>query len=113
MKDQEITLRCFAERLPDGQWQAFCIDINVAAQAPSKELAKKKLDAMVEDYVSDLNGVDSDHFDDLFPRLAPLPIRARYHRIALMFGLYRLLGNRWLFAKSHATAFRERYALHH
>ena len=84
MRPQELILRCFAERTGD-QWVAFCIDLNLAAQADTFDEAHTKLEGMVKEYVYDaLAGEDRDHAPELMRRKAPLGILARYHCIAIL-----------------------------
>lgn len=84
MRPRDLILRCFAERIGD-QWQAFCIDLNLAAQGDSLAEVKTKLDAMIQEYMFDaFEGEDSAHAADLFPRPAPLSIRLRYARYWLL-----------------------------
>ena len=51
MKADELLVRCYAER-KDGQWRAFCLDFDLAAQADTCEEVRAKLDAMLDDYVA-------------------------------------------------------------
>lgn len=78
MRPNDMVLRCFAEKVGN-QWQAFCIDLNLAAQADTFPQAKEKLESMVSSYLYDIfEGDDKEHAEDLFPRLAPLSIRIKY-----------------------------------
>ncbi|ADE15352.1 hypothetical protein Nhal_2264 [Nitrosococcus halophilus Nc 4] len=78
MRPQALFLRCFVERRDD-QWQGFCIDLNLAAQGDSLEEVKRKLEAMIADYVYDaLAGEDREYAMQLMQRKAPLSIRWRY-----------------------------------
>ncbi len=52
MKADELLVHCYAER-KDGQWQAFCLDFDLAAQADTFEEVRAKLDAMLDDYVAE------------------------------------------------------------
>lgn len=79
MNAAQLFVRCFAERRGT-QWQAFCLDFNLAAQADSFDEAKKKLEAQIDEYVHDaLAGEDRAHAGTLLVRRkAPFSIRARY-----------------------------------
>jgi len=79
LRPRELLMRCFAERI-DGQWQAFCVDLNLAAQADSVAEVKAKLDSMIESYLFDaLSGDDQEHAGDLLNRRAPVDIMVRYY----------------------------------
>ena len=78
MKAIQLFVRCYAEQRGT-QWQAFCLDFNLAAQADSFDEAKKKLEAQIDEYVYDaLAGEDRAHASVLLRRKAPLTLRARY-----------------------------------
>jgi hypothetical protein len=79
MKPCNLMLRCIAEPVGD-QWQAFCIDFDLAAQGSSFEDAKQRLDDQIRSYVHDaLVGEDKEHADVLLFRRAPLPMVVRFH----------------------------------
>jgi hypothetical protein len=83
MRPQDLLLRCYIERVGD-QWQAFCVDLNLAAQADSLHEAKTKLDSMVRSYLIDaLTGEDRAHAAMLLTRKAPLRFRAKYNWYAM------------------------------
>lgn len=83
MRVNELLLRCYAERIGD-QWQALCIDLNVAAQADTFEEVRQKLDQMVYSYVYDaLLGEDRVHAEDLLSRKSPLRFRVKYNCYSL------------------------------
>src|SRR5690348_10830890 len=84
MRGKVIWVRSYAERLPDGQWQGFCVTFNLAAQANSAEEVRHKLDAMVEDYLWDATeGADVAHAQALLARRAPLYFWVRYFSVWL------------------------------
>lgn len=79
MKTQNLSLRCFAERR-NGHWVAFCLDLNLGAQGSTLSDVRGRLDRMVHSYLDDIcDGDESQYFDDLFPRRAPLDIWLRYY----------------------------------
>ncbi|MEX0618431.1 MAG: hypothetical protein WDZ76_14525 [Pseudohongiellaceae bacterium] len=79
MKLQDLVLRCYAES-KGGQWQAICIDLNLAAQADSFEEAREKLEAQISDYLyGALVGEDRKYAEVLIPRRAPLKYRVKYN----------------------------------
>ena len=72
MSPAKLMLHCYADKIGD-QWQAFCLDLSLAAQGDSFEDAKAKLDRMIVDYVYDaVVGDDREHADELLNRRAPL-----------------------------------------
>ena len=76
---RKFKLRCFAFREKAGQWVAMCVDLSLAAQGDSFKEASAALDGQIKSYLEDLNGIDREHFKDLFPRRAPLGVRVLYH----------------------------------
>ena len=79
MKTSDLLLRCYASKVGD-QWQAFCIDLNLAAQGDSFDEVRSKLKNMIKDYLIDsLAGEDQEYADQLLQRKAPFGIIAEYH----------------------------------
>lgn len=80
MKTIDLVLHCYAER-QDNQWQAFCLDLCLAAQADSFEDAKLRLDSMIREYVYDaVVGEDREHVEQLLlHRSAPLRYWVKYY----------------------------------
>lgn len=88
---RNLILRCYANKHGD-QWQAFCIDLCLAAQGDSFKEVKQKLDQMMLEYVYDaLAGEDREFAEQLLNRKAPARQIATYHFIALMqrLGIFR------------------------
>lgn len=76
-------LRCFAEK-KGSQWQAFCVDLNLAVQGDSFPVVKNKLDDMVRSYIQLAFEQESEQDRmDMLNRPAPLSLRLRYARIFL------------------------------
>ena len=74
-----LIMRCYAEKIED-QWQAFCLDLTLGAQADSFEEVKAKLNAMIADYVTDaLNGQDKEFAESLLQRHAPFRYWAKWY----------------------------------
>ena len=65
--------------MDEGQWVAYCLDLNLAAQSDTFKDAKIRLEAQIRGYVADLNGVDKAHAEYLLSRRAPLNLWARYY----------------------------------
>jgi predicted RNase H-like HicB family nuclease len=80
----DLVVRGFAEKA-DGQWQAVCVDLCLAAQGDTFEEARAKLHGMLAEYVWDaLAGEDRPFADQLLRRRAPLGILVRYHALRLL-----------------------------
>jgi hypothetical protein len=81
VKPGALVIRCFAEALSDAQqWQAFTLELGLAAQADSFGEARAKLEAMITDYLDDaLGGQDKEHAWSLLRRKASPSIFARYY----------------------------------
>ena len=71
-------LRCYAE-CADNQWQAFCIDFCLIAEAGTFEEARSKLKAMIGECVyDDLTGDDREFAGLVLVGKAPLFYRLKY-----------------------------------
>lgn len=81
MKPSQLMLRCYAEQV-NHQWQAFCLDLNLAAQGDSFDEAEAKLKDMICEYVFDaLAGEDQKYADQLLNRRAPWSFWIKYYYI--------------------------------
>jgi hypothetical protein len=83
MRPNQLMVRCYA-RLNNGVWEAFCIDFSLAAQGDSLDEAKTNLKAQIIEYVNEALTTDSDHFEELIARRAPLNERARWLALDLV-----------------------------
>ncbi|MFJ2456889.1 hypothetical protein ACIOWK_35340 [Pseudomonas protegens] len=82
MKPVQFLLRGYAEH-KDGVWQAFCIDLCLAAQGDSREEVIQKLHEQTYDYLKDIfEGEDYPYASQLLTRKAPLMQRIKYHYLA-------------------------------
>jgi predicted RNA binding protein YcfA (HicA-like mRNA interferase family) len=89
MKTGDLVLRCFAEKR-GSQWQAFCLDLCLAAQADSFEESRAKLESMICSYVEDATvGEDREFGADLLRRSAPVWDWVRYYAYAVYTCLMR------------------------
>ena len=87
MRAPNLVVRCYAEQL-DGQWQAFCLDLSLAAQADSYDEAKAKLLSMIGEYVHDaVSGEDKEFAAELLSRKAPLRYWAKFYAYCAMYRL--------------------------
>jgi hypothetical protein len=91
VKPNQLILRCYAEQLHDGQWQAFCLDLTLAAQGDSFRDVHQKLAAMIKEYVFDaLAGADKEFAFSLLKRRAPAKYWVKFyslvfrHRLGLL-----------------------------
>jgi len=91
MRIEDLRLRCYVERDPDGSWFAVCIDLNLYARAASLRDAKHELSSIIAEYVREALTVDKAHADDLLPRRAPLQFVMKFYFIKLC---NRFLGGR-------------------
>lgn len=79
MKPRQLFLRCLADKR-NGQWQVFCLDLDLAAQGETLDEAKGKLESQINEYVFDaLAGEDQAYADQLLSRRAPLGLWVRYY----------------------------------
>ncbi|MDQ3288019.1 MAG: DUF1902 domain-containing protein [Pseudomonadota bacterium] len=99
-------VRCYAE-LVDDQWQAFCVDFTLAAQADTLEEAKQKLHAQIADYVSDACTVDAEHLEALLNRRAPIGYVAKFYWCSLLQSVRQGASIAVDAARSEKEAFRE------
>ena len=97
MRTDQLLLRFYAER-KNSQWQAFCIDLDLAAQGDSLQEVQKKIVHMALSYVVEAFGKDREHADVLLARKSPLRYRLKYHWL-------RFQDNRILRAAKNRCAF--------
>lgn len=72
-----LTVRCMA--WPEqGQWVAVCLDLSLAAQAPTVAAARDQLHEQIAAYVHEALTIDAQHADALLARKAPLRDQLRY-----------------------------------
>jgi hypothetical protein len=78
MASHKRKVRCFAEKRGQ-QWQAFCIELNLAVQGDNLKEVTDKLHAMIRSYVQlAMEQNDPGHQRDMLFRPAPLSIQLRY-----------------------------------
>jgi len=65
-----------------GLWVAVCLDLCLAAQDYSSDAAVNKLNAQINDYVSD-GGINHNHECDVKTRRTPFTLWVRYAYIKL------------------------------
>lgn len=75
-------LRCYAKK-EGSDWVAVCIDLSLAAQAESPQLAKEKLESMITTYVNEALNEHKEYAVQLLSRKAPLSQRLFYYKTLL------------------------------
>lgn len=80
----ELLVRCYAQ-YNEGQWQAFCLNFDLAAQGETFDETRAKLEAMIKDYVFDaLVGEDKAFAQQFLSRKAPLLHWVKYYYYAIL-----------------------------
>jgi len=100
MRAIDLVLRCYAEH-KDGYWQAFCLDLCLAAQGDSFDEVKQKLETMINEYVHDaVAGPDKDYVNQLLRRRAPLRYWLEYYLLRLFPQVGPFRGRKRLFSEA-------------
>jgi hypothetical protein len=87
-----FVVRVLAEHKND-QWQAFSLELGLAAQADTLPEVKYKLESMIRSYLDDaLVGEDREHAYDLLFRRATWQVFAKYHWASVISHLGTLFG---------------------
>jgi predicted RNase H-like HicB family nuclease len=103
VKPKQLFLRCFAD-ISNGQWQAFCLDLDLAAQGETLDEATQKLEAQIREYVFDaLAGEDQAYADQLLSRRAPVHLWVRYYWYGVLLKVWHM--------KNGVKRFKERLPL--
>lgn len=76
-------LRCYIKK-EHADWVAVCIDLSLAAQAESPQLAKEKLESMITTYVDEALNEHKEYAQQLLSRKAPFSQQLTYYK-ALIF----------------------------
>lgn len=72
------SLTCFAHGR-DGEWEAICVDLDIAVQGQSLEDVRDLLSRAIRDYVDSARREEPAVRDALLSRRAPLWVRIRRH----------------------------------
>jgi predicted RNase H-like HicB family nuclease len=72
-------LRCYAKK-EGSDWVAVCIDLSLAAQAESPQLAKEKLESMIMTYVNEALNEHKEYSAQLLSRKAPFSQQLTYYK---------------------------------
>ncbi len=79
-----LIVRVFAER-KGNQWQAFTLELGLAAQADTLPEVKRKLESMILSYVTDaLTGEDREHAYELMSRRATWRVYLNYYALNVL-----------------------------
>jgi hypothetical protein len=93
-----FVIRCVVEEKA-GQWQAFSLELGLAAQADTQGEAKHKLEAMIHSYIEDALGEDQVHAYELLSRKAT----SRVYLLYWLAQLAKIFGR----GRTHHVAFSE------
>lgn len=105
MRTKDLILRCYATNYV-GVWEAFCLDLNLAAQGDSFTEVKAKLEAQIESYIVDALTVHREYADQLLNRKAPFVLWARYYFLRSLTLFYRFVSH---FSKDGLSRLRDRF----
>ena len=71
-----------------GNWEAICVDYDLAAQGDSLEEVRRELDDAIETFLSRVTELPESEQARLLNRKAPIALRAR---LAVLYSISRLL----------------------
>lgn len=72
-----MLLHCYAEGRP-GQWEAICLDLDIAVQGDSFDAVDKALRESIDLYLEEIASYPERERRRLLHRKAPLSLRLRY-----------------------------------
>ena len=79
-----LVLRCYGYKSKKGNWFGLCLDFNLAVEAGSPELLKRKMDEAIESYIETvLDTNDKKSIPQLISRRAPIYDWVIYYLIKL------------------------------
>jgi predicted RNase H-like HicB family nuclease len=76
------SLHCYAEGR-EGDWEAICLDLDIAVQGSSFEEVFTSLQEAISLYLESVTDLPPEERRDLLRRPAPLPVRLRFLAHAL------------------------------
>lgn len=82
----ERRLRCYLRGRGD-EWEAFCIDLDLAVQGSSESEVRDVLLAAIRSYVEDAEKEDPETAERLLSRQAPFSARAKFGLQSLTYAL--------------------------
>ena len=74
----ELVLRCYAEGR-DGDWEAICLDLDIAVQGSSRNDVVAKLEDAIELYIDSLSDLPESDRVRLLRRPVPLGLRLKIY----------------------------------
>jgi hypothetical protein len=81
-KPSDLVLRCYGHRVNGGRWFGVCVDLNLAAEADSRDQLKEKLYDVIVSYIETvLETDDKDSIPSLLSRRAPINDWLKYYFI--------------------------------
>jgi len=90
---EQAYFRCFMVRQPEGYWEAYCIDLSLAARADTPDAAQEAMLAQVEDYLAYVQSLPKDEQSRFLSRKAPMEQRLQFRWARLRTFFRRLLGS--------------------
>jgi hypothetical protein len=94
------SLHCYAEG-QDGDWEAICLDLDIAVQGRSFEEVFASLQGAISLYLKSMTDLPAEERRSLLHRPAPLPVRLKFLTHAL----------RGLFADSDGDRQRHQFTM--
>jgi predicted RNase H-like HicB family nuclease len=88
----QVILRCYAEG-KRGEWEAICLDLDIAVQGDSFEQVYRDLNGAIENYVESLEDLPERERVRLLHRKAPLSMRVKLFWFPLIAALFGRNGN--------------------
>jgi predicted RNase H-like HicB family nuclease len=82
LRPRAQSLRCYAEGR-DGDWQAICLDLDIAVQGSTFQEVLDSLRAAIFLYVESVTDLAPQERQPLLPRPAPLSVRLKFLAMAL------------------------------
>jgi|APIni6443716594_1056825.scaffolds.fasta_scaffold1517040_1 hypothetical protein len=86
-----LILKCYGHRTNKGNWVGVCLELNLAVEADSPDLLRKKMSEAIQSYVEVLLDTnDSASIPELLSRPAPPIDWAKYYLIRFVLFVRRL-----------------------
>lgn len=82
-RDASRTLHCYASGR-DGEWEAICLDLDIAVQGESFEIVQRSLQEAVALYLEAVADLPTEQQRHLLHRPAPLGVRLKFLGYALL-----------------------------
>ncbi|MDZ7671194.1 MAG: DUF1902 domain-containing protein [Gammaproteobacteria bacterium] len=102
---EQSYFRCFTVRQPEGYWEAYCIDLSLAARGDTPDAAQQAMLAQVEDYLAYVQSLPKDEQSRFLSRKAPMEQRLQFRWVRLRTFFRRLVGSDGKRFSSQGSAF--------